>query len=121
MHKDRWNELFAPLIGRILMGGYFLCNGIEQTLNFPATTVFFTTKGLPAPLLLAVLYVTIEVFTGSMLVIGYKTRPVALLLTIFILLTLFLYISADIPSDFVLTLFLQNMAIIGGLLYLSSK
>src|ERR1700690_922392 len=114
---DRWSMLFAPLVGRILVGGYFLCSGIEDALNFPASVQFLATYGLPQPVSLAVLFITIEVIGGIMLVIGLKSRPTTLALAIFILLKAGLY-AVGVPTDTSIIFFLQNMAIVGGLLYL---
>jgi putative oxidoreductase len=114
-----WSDLFAPVIGRILIGGFFLWNGIQESLNFPSTALSIQTHGLPLPTLVACLLITIEVLGGIALVISFKTRTVALVLAIFTIGVAFIYLNFTNQLD--LQLFLQNMAIVGGLLYMSAN
>jgi putative oxidoreductase len=113
-----WSDIFAPLIGRILMGGFFLWNGIEATLNFANTTATLATIGSPSPLVLALLAVAIEVGCGVLLVVGLWSRVAALVLVVFVVGTAFLQASPQ--SALAQALFLQDMAIVGGLLYVSA-
>lgn len=116
---DAWSDIFAPLIGRILVGGFFLWNGIAESLNFPLTALLMQTKGLPKPVVVAGLLIAIEVLGGIALIIGLKTRPVALILAIFTIGTAFIY--SDFSNQLYIQLFLENMAVVGGLLYISAK
>ena len=115
---DRFTEIFAPIIGRVLVGGFFLWVGIEKTLNFSATAQFISSHGVPAPALAAVLVVAVEVLGGIALVAGYRTALTALVLAVFTIATLPLYASFD--SEAGVSLFLQTMAIVGGLFYMSA-
>jgi putative oxidoreductase len=114
----RWSDMFAPLIGRILMGGFFLWNGIETTLNFPAAASKIATAGSPEPIALTLLFISIQVLGGIALVVGFKTRQVALVLALYTIITAFLY--TDFSNDLQQSLFLQSIAIVGGLLYISA-
>ncbi|MDE1924799.1 MAG: DoxX family protein [Patescibacteria group bacterium] len=114
-----WSDVFAPIIGRILVGGFFLWNGIAETLNFPSTALLVQTRGLPEPLLIAGLLITIEVLGGIALVVGFKMRQAALILVIFTIAAAFLY--SDFSNNLYIQLFLENMAVVGGLLYISAK
>ncbi len=115
---DNWSDIFAPLIGRILMGGFFLWNGIEATLNFPNTTAAFATLGSPSPVALALIAIAVEVMCGIFLIVGLWSRVAALALVVFVVGTAFLQSGAQSPIQ--QALFLQDMAIIGGLLYVSA-
>jgi len=115
---DNWSDIFAPLIGRILMGGFFLWNGIEATLNFPNTVVVFANVGSPSPIALALLAIAIEVGCGILLIVGLWSRVAALVLVGFVVATAFMQTGAQTPLA--QALFLQDVAIIGGLLYVSA-
>jgi putative oxidoreductase len=116
---DSWSDIFAPLLGRILMGGFFLWNGIEAALNFPAATLVFVNVGMPYPLSMAFAAILIEVLCGILLIVGSYTKPAATSLAIFVLCSSFLY-STKGNSGMSEAYFLQDMAIIGGLLFISA-
>jgi putative oxidoreductase len=115
---DSWSDIFAPLIGRILMGGFFLWNGIEATLNFPNTVVTFANIGSPSPVALALVAIAVEVLCGIALIVGVGSRVAALVLVVFVVATAFLQIG--LQTEAMQNVFLQNMAIVGGLLYVSA-
>jgi len=106
------------LVGRILMGGFFLWNGIEATLNFPNTVVTFSTLSLPSPLWFAVFAIAIEVLCGVGLIVGFWSRVAALVLVVFVIAAAL--VQTGLSTGVTETLFLQDMAIIGGLLYISA-
>ncbi|MDB5224789.1 MAG: quinol oxidase subunit [Candidatus Adlerbacteria bacterium] len=114
----RWIDCYAPLFGRILMGGFFLWQGIQATLNFANTTlVFNNVLWVPADVA-AVIVIAIEVGGGICLIVGSRVRLVAILLAMFMLLTsTFLLDYSYGPA---LALFMSNMAIAGGLLCIAS-
>lgn len=122
---DRFTEIYAPIIGRILMGGFFLWDGIEKSLNFSSTVQLFISNGLPTSLFnpnstlaVAAIAIAVEVLGGIALVVGYKTSPTALGLAIFTILTSPLYLNFS--GEAAVSLFLQNMAVVGGLLYIGA-
>jgi putative oxidoreductase len=106
------------LIGRILMGGFFLWNGIEATLNFESATMVFASVKMPHPEVFAMIAIAIEVVCGILLVVGTYTRPAAITLSVFVFSTSLLHPGT--ANSFSQMLFLQDMAIIGGLLYISA-
>jgi putative oxidoreductase len=115
---DNWSDIFAPLIGRILMGGFFLWNGIEAALNFANTTGTLASAGSPSPVVLAIVTIAIEVGCGILLVVGLWSRVAALILVVFVIGTAFLQTGPQ--SAVAQALYLQDMAIVGGLLYVSA-
>ena len=66
---------------RISLGAMFLAHGLLKILVFslPGTVAFFTSVGLPG--LLAYVVTFAEVLGGALLLLGYRTRLVAALLT----------------------------------------
>ena len=115
---NQWTETFAPLIGRILLGGFFLWNGIQAILNLTTTIQIFIKVGLPNPSLWAVVALAVEVLGGMALVVGYKSKLSALLLIFYTLISSALLLSTSTSAQ--LQLFLGNMGVIGGLLYVAA-
>ncbi|MBU3623602.1 DoxX family protein [Polynucleobacter sp. AP-Latsch-80-C2] len=113
------------LIGRIAIAALFLPAGIQKLMEIEGTTGYFRSLGLPAFTLLVWVVIAIEIFGSVALILGYKTRFVAVGLAIFTL-------GASIvghpfwaaPQDAVFIaqlLFVKNIAILGGLLVLASS
>ena len=107
---NQWVNCYAPLMGRILVGGYFLASGILKTLYIEGFAASVSSIGLPMPELAAVAAIVIEVVFGIALVVGYYTRFVAVALAVWTVVA-----SGFFPDNL-----LKNLAIKGVLLYISS-
>ena len=116
MHN--YGDIFAPLIGRILMGGFFVWSGVEATLNFPTTVASIANAGASMATTVAIVAILIEVLCGMAIVVGFKTSPAALVLALYVIAVAFFYTGLATSST--QSLFLQDMAIVGGLLYISA-
>ena len=108
-----WTNTFAPILGRILVGGFFLWSGIEKALNFVGLVGFFGAANVPQPLLMALAIIIVEVLGGLALIVDVYTRAFALLLALYVLVAA--TISFGTLNTMQVQLFLQNMAILGGL------
>jgi putative oxidoreductase len=112
------------LAGRILMGAIFLNAGIRKVLGFAGTVGYFTKLGFAAPELFAVLAIVIEVGGSILLIIGWKTRWVAWLLALFVLIAALAahrfweFDAAQYANQ--MNHFMKNLAIIGGLLFVAT-
>lgn len=112
------------LAGRILIGAIFLNAGIRKLLGFAGTVGYFTKLGFPAPEAFAVLAIIIEVGGSILLIVGWKTRWVAWLLSLFVLIAAFAahrfwqFDAAQYANQ--MNHFMKNLAIIGGLLFVAS-
>jgi len=115
---NRPSTFYAPLVGRILVGGFFLWSGIQEVLNLPFAVSMLALQGLPQPALLAVLAAAIMIGGGLALVTDFKTRIFALLLVGYLLVSSLTLFGDLTPSH--LQLFLHSMAIVGGLLYMAA-
>ncbi len=112
----RWSYL-APLVGRILIGGFFVWNALQEIIKFSAVTAIFIHLGLSNPGAWAVGAIILEAVGGLALVLNFKTRYAALVLALYIALSsVTLATTSALPTQ----LFIQNLAIIGGLLCLSA-
>src|SRR6478736_2604837 len=70
-------------IGRILIALIFVSSGIEKFMDLGATASAVGSKGLPYANVLAVLTAIVEAGGGLLIIVGWQTRLVALLLAIF--------------------------------------
>lgn len=112
------------LAGRILIAAIFLNAGIRKLLGFAGTVGYFTKLGFPAPEFFAVLAIVIEVGGSLLLIVGWKTRWVASLLALFVLIAAFAahrfwqFDAAQYANQ--MNHFMKNLAIIGGLLFVAT-
>ncbi|MDE2213360.1 MAG: DoxX family protein [Patescibacteria group bacterium] len=113
-----WSEWYAPLIGRIFVGGFFLWDGILNTLNFSGAAGALAGANIPQPVYAAIIVILIEVLCGAALIVGWQTRFAALVLAIYSVLAALFH--ANFNSAAQVSLFLQYFAIVGGLLYISA-
>jgi len=113
-----WLECYAPLIGRIFVGGYFVWHGMLAAINFPAAVQFFTDHGIQHPLFWVPVVIIVELVGGAATVTGLYTRPAALLLALFLLVRSSLL--TDFTNDVELNIFLLNLGLVGGLLYIAA-
>ena len=109
------------LAGRILMAIIFLGSGISKLTGFAGTVAYISSKGLPMPEVGAAAACALELIAGLALVLGWKTRWMALLLAIFTLVSgvLFHGFWAVPPEQLAAqqVQFLKNICIAGGLLF----
>lgn len=118
-----FGENIAPLVGRILIASLFILTGVEQVQHWNAAALSMARHGLSpiGPLLAAA--VVIQIGAGASLVIGFRTRFMALALFLFTMIVNFTMHDFWVVSDPDLTrsqmqLFAKNIALSGGLLML---
>jgi putative oxidoreductase len=111
------------LIGRILIGALFLVAGIRIILSYSLNIAYFTRLGFPAPEIVTVLAILIEVGGGALLILGWQTRRISWLLVLFVAIATAMahrfweFDGGQYGNQ--LNHFLKNVAIIGGLLYVA--
>ena len=108
-------ERYMPAVGRALMAVLFLMSGLSKIAAPGATIAYIGSTELPAPQLAMAVAMLIEVGGGLLLLVGYRTRPVALVLALFALATAAIFHS-NFADQNQLIHFLKNVAIFGGLL-----
>ncbi len=112
-------DRYFPLAGRILIGLTFAFFGLGKALAYGQTVTQITSVGLPFPKLAWLAAITLEIGGGLLLVVGYKVRPVALLLAVFSIVTA-VYFHGNIADQNTLVHFFKNVIIAGGLLHIAS-
>jgi putative oxidoreductase len=114
-------ERIAPLLGRLVLSGYFIWLGTEYTRNFYYWNELFAKQGLDGGPPLMVFIILLVFLGGFGLLLGFRTQIAALVLFAFTMifsLLMYDYWSASdsgvkaIERD----LFFKSLAIAGGLL-----
>ncbi|MCC2597114.1 DoxX family protein [Pusillimonas sp. MFBS29] len=115
---------FLNLLGRLDIVLLFLPAGLSKITGFAGTVGYIGSVGLPAPTLAAIVAIIVEVGGGLTLLVGYRTRIVALVLAAFTAVASFTFHTYwSVPAEQVMMqqlLFYKNIAIAGGLLILAA-
>jgi putative oxidoreductase len=107
---------YLPFIGRLFIGLPFMVSGLSKLAAHGATIAFIASSKLPLPLPLAYAgAVIVEIGCGLLIVLGYQTRIVAVVLALFCLATAAFFHTnfADPNQTFH---FIKNLIMTGGLL-----
>ena len=109
------------LVARILLMVLFVMFGWSKLTGFSGTVAYMTSTGAPAPELSAVIAVVMELVVGIALVVGFYTRPLALLLAIYTLGAAIIghhywNMTGAMQYDNMIH-FYKNMAMAGGFCY----
>ena len=103
------------LIGRILISSVFLISGFNKINQYDGTIEWMESFGVPGILLIPA--ILLEIIGSIMIIIGYKTRVIATLFSIFCI-TLAIIFHNDFSDQMQLVSFLKNLALAGGFLFL---
>ncbi|MGB5132142.1 MAG: DoxX family protein, partial [Steroidobacteraceae bacterium] len=76
-------KTYTPTVGRFLLAAIFLISGVGKLLNPAGTMGYISSVGLPLPELGLAIAVIVEIVGGLLLIVGYRTRVVALTLAVF--------------------------------------
>jgi putative oxidoreductase len=74
----------VALIGRILMSVIFITSGVGKLIGFSATEHMIDSKGVPLPEVATTIAILIELGGGLAILLGWKTRWVALAFVLFL-------------------------------------
>ena len=103
------------LIGRILISSVFLISGFNKINQYDGTIEWMESFGVPGILIIPA--ILLEIIGSIMIIIGYKTRVIATLFSIFCI-TLAIIFHNDFSDQMQLVSFLKNLALAGGFLFL---
>jgi len=120
LFEQRKDELI--LVARVLLMILFVIFGWSKLTGFSGTVGFMTTEGAPFPTVSAIIAVIMEFFAGIAILIGFYTRPLALVLALYTLGTAlighhFWTMTGDAYMANLIN-FYKNISIMGGLLLL---
>ena len=112
------------LIARLLLAALFVPSGLQALSDIAATSSYFAGLGLPLPTLAAWGTGLFELIAGLLILVGFQTRIVALLLAAFCVVAGFIGHYGQGADDATLAFLHQQMlmkdiAIAGGFLALA--
>ena len=110
----------VEVLGRIFISALFLIEAVRKFFNPDMSMIYMSDHGIPEFLFYP--SIAFEIIIPLLLIVGYKTRIAASLLAVFVLTVTLIFHSHHIIDDGMqLTIFLKNLAIIGGLLLIISN
>jgi putative oxidoreductase len=101
--------------GRLLLAAIFLVSGLGKTANPQMTQGYIASAGLPFPLLAYFTAIAIEIGGGALLVVGFQSRIVGIVMAVFTVAAALSFHHNFADQD-QMAHFLKNIAITGGLL-----
>lgn len=107
--------IYANPLGRVLIAAMFVLSGINKISGYAGTQGYMESQGVPGMLL--PLVILLEVAGGLAIIVGWQTRIAAFLLAGFCILAAALF-HTDFSSQMQMILFMKNLAIAGGFLFL---
>ena len=111
------------LIGRIALVVLFIIFGYPKLTGFSGTVQYMTSLGSPMPMLAAIIAVVMEVPAAILIVLGFFTRPVAVLFVFYTLGTAIIgHHYWDMTGDAVMPNminFYKNISIAGAFILLA--
>ena len=103
------------LIGRILISALFLISAFNKVFNLDNSMGWMETFGVPGFLIFPA--IAIEIILPILVIVGYQARIAAGILSIFCLLTAFLF-HFDFSNQSQIVSFLKNLGLAGGFLFI---
>lgn len=108
-------------LARALVALIFIISGFGKIMGFDQTAAMMAGAGIPAAKLLLVPAIVIELLGGIALLVGYKARPVSLLLVLYLIPVTITIHAAHMfdpgqAGQQQMIQVLKNLAIMGGLL-----
>ena len=112
-------------IGRIFLAVIFVMSGAEKFMDLAATTASIGGKNLPMPYALAIGAAALELGGGILIIVGWQTRIVALLLAVFTAIAAYFFhdfwhYPQGVEYTNNMIHFMKNVSIIGGFLMLAA-
>jgi putative oxidoreductase len=109
---------WAALVGRALFALTFIVSGWQKIPGWAGNVAYISSHGLPFPELASIVSIVIELGGGIAILLGWKTRWVALAYMVYlIVLTLVFHPFWSVPANQAMEQqinFLKNVAILGG-------
>jgi len=114
------------IVGRSLLGLYFIGPGLSKVFNFTSTLALMRMKGVPFSLFLLPLAIAIQLLGGIFLILGKNLRLTAFMLFgLTICINIFIHnfwaLYGEPSQEHEMQNFVKNLAIAAGLLVLATK
>ena len=103
------------LIGRIFISAIFLLSGINKIINYEDSLDWMESFGVPGFFL--VLAILLEIIAPLLIIVGYKVKISAALLSLFCIVTAVIF-HTDFSNQMQFVSFFKNLGLSGGFLFL---
>ncbi len=103
------------LLGRVLISSLFLISAYNKLFSIDGTMGWMEGYGVPGLLIYPT--IVLEIILPLFVIVGYKARASSALLAIFCILTAFIF-HFDFSEQIQLILFLKNISLAGGFLFI---
>ena len=103
------------LVGRIFISLIFLLSGINKIGNYEGTVGWMESIGIPGILLIPA--IILEIIAPMLIMIGYKVKISAALLSVFCVATAIIFHS-DFSDQMQFISFMKNIGLAGGFLFI---
>ena len=103
------------LIARVLISALFLLNGVFKISNYDGTVGWMESFGVPGILIIPA--IILELVGPILIILGYKAKIAAGLLSIFCIVTAVIFHN-DFSDQMQLGSFLKNIALAGGFIFI---
>lgn len=118
-------ENIVLISGRVLLGLYFIIPGITKITGYDGTAAYMASHDVPFISFLLPLTIVIQIAAGIALVIGYKGKFAAFLLAgLTLVISVYMHnfwaFDSGVERSHETQNFIKNMAIMAGLLIVSS-
>ena len=118
-------ENICLLLGRFLIGCYFILPGLMKISNYQGTTDAMLAHSVPAAALLLPLTIVIQIAAGLAIIIGFKGKIAVLLLAVLTLvISIYMHDFWNMVEGLARTHetqnFFKNMGIMAGLLMVTN-
>ena len=103
------------LVGRVFISLVFLLSGINKIGNYEGTVGWMESIGMPGILLIPA--IILEIVAPMLIMIGYKVKISAALLSVFCVATAIIFHS-DFSDQMQFISFMKNIGLAGGFLFI---
>jgi putative oxidoreductase len=114
------------LLGRTLLGLYFILPGIQKITSYETMSQYMTKFDVPLVDIMLPITIVLQILLGLAVIVGYKTKLAAFLLAgMTLVISVYMHSFWSLPEGFDVARetqnFVKNMAIMAGLLTLSAR
>jgi putative oxidoreductase len=118
-------ENICLLLGRLLMGSYFILPGLMKISNYQGTTDAMIAHGVPAAAFLLPVTIVIQIVAGLAIIIGYKGKFAAFILAgLTLVISIYMHdfwnIVEGLQRGHETQNFIKNIGVMAGLLMVVS-
>lgn len=107
---------YVPLVARILLGLIFVMSGMSKISGFEGTQQHMASHGIPATAFFLVGAIVVEILGGLSVILGLWARAGATVLFVFLIPATLIF-HTDFSQQTQMIMFLKNLSIMGGLLF----